>query len=327
VLVTRWFGFALLAIAAIGVAPPAIAQSPCRDGFALVPSGQFVAGSDEGERDYAYAISAAAAASDPEAIPTVERQLREARWFEGERASQTLGIAPVCVARRLVTNADYRAFVEDTGRQPPGISAEAYQEQGFLVHPYATVESFLWRDGAFPEGEGEHPVVLVSYDDAIAYAEWRSEHDGVTYRLPSEAEWEKAARGTDGRYFPWGNDWDEEATNWGTEPKRTSAVGTYPRSRSLYGIEDMAGNVFEYTSTLVETGDGSFVLMKGCSWDDLPGFCRAAYRHLRPTDSRHILFGFRLAYDAPSAPAAGADAIREPAREGSGTPKAAPEQN
>lgn len=72
----------------------------------------------------------------------------------------------------------------------------------------------------------------------------------------------------------------------------TIAIAAFPLSRSPYGVEDMAGNVFEYTSTLV--GDDAEVVMKGCSWDDLPGFCRAAYRHTRPADSRHILFGFRL---------------------------------
>ena len=56
----------------------------------------------------------------------------------------------------------------------------------------------------------------------------------------------------------------------------------------------MAGNVFEYTSTLQQRGDLTVAVMKGCSWDDLPGFCRAAYRHTRPVQSRHILFGFRL---------------------------------
>jgi formylglycine-generating enzyme required for sulfatase activity len=56
----------------------------------------------------------------------------------------------------------------------------------------------------------------------------------------------------------------------------------------------MAGNVFEYTSTLLTRGDQQVVVMKGCSWDDLPGFCRAAYQHTRPPESRHILFGFRL---------------------------------
>ena len=160
-----------------------------------------------------------------------------------------------------------------------------------MVHPYDDVEPFLWRNGQFPAGKADHPVVLVSYDDAIAYADWRGEQDGRRYRLPTAAEWEKAARGTDGDYFPWGRDWRDEATNWGERLGGTSPVGT--DSPSPYGVFDMAGNVFEYTETQ-RRGTQLVAIMKGCSWDDLPGFCRAAYRHTRPTASRHILFGFRL---------------------------------
>ncbi len=70
------------------------------------------------------------------------------------------------------------------------------------------------------------------------------------------------------------------------------AIASFPLSKSTYGVEDMAGNVFEYTSTLQQ--QSTRAVMKGCSWDDLPGFCRAAYHHTRPISSRHILFGFRL---------------------------------
>ena len=76
-----------------------------------------------------------------------------------------------------------------------------------------------------------------------------------------------------------------------------SAIAEFPLSRTGEGVEDMAGNVFEYTSTLELRGLAKRSVMKSCSWDDLPGFCRAAYRHTRPIESRHILFGFRLAYD------------------------------
>ena len=181
-----------------------------------------------------------------------------------------------------------------TGHAAPGISETAYQAQGYLVHDYSEVKPYLWQGDRYPVGQGQHPVVLVSYEDALAYVDWRSHHDGVTYRLPSALEWEKAARGTDGRYFPWGSEWRKDATNWAKNgPYGTSAIGSYPASRSLYGIEDLAGNVFEYTSTLANKPNPE-VILKGCGWDDYPGFCRAAYEHDRPVEAKHILFSFRL---------------------------------
>lgn len=258
------------------------------DAFVWVEAGEYVAGSDTAERDYAYQISAEAAADSEAGVAQAEQRLRQQGWFDGEADRQTASLPGFCVGKFLVTNQDYRAFVLATGHRAPGISESAYQEQGFLVHPYGDVRPFLWAD-SFPEGKADHPVVLISYDDAVAYAEWRGARDGVSYRLPTAAEWEKAARGTDGQYFPWGNEWQADATNWGERSGDTNPVGAFP-DRSPYGVADMAGNVFEYTSTQ----QGGKAVMKGCSWDDLPGFCRGAYRHTRPVDSRHILFGFRL---------------------------------
>ncbi|MEO0853144.1 MAG: SUMF1/EgtB/PvdO family nonheme iron enzyme [Cyanobacteria bacterium J06648_11] len=283
--------------------PPGIAQQPeltaeaCEvdNRFTWISAGDFRAGSDRAERDYAYRLSAESAASTPENVPSAEARLRAARWFEGERSRQTVSLPGFCLSRNLVTNADYREFVRATGHRSPFISAEDYQKQGFLVHPYEAVKSYLWTDETFPAGTETHPVVLVSVDDATAYARWQGQQDRASYRLPTAEEWEKAARGTDGRYFPWGNDWQDGATNaanselWGT-----SAIARFSLSRSVYGIEDMAGNVFEYTSTRSDRNGQPRVVMKGCSWDDLPGFCRAAYQHTRPPASRHILFGFRL---------------------------------
>jgi formylglycine-generating enzyme required for sulfatase activity len=275
---------------------PSISRDRCADAeFVFIPAGDFIAGSDLAERDLAYLISAEALADTPDAIARTEQQLRDRRWFEFEPEQETRSLPTLCIRRNLVTNADYQAFIAATEHPEPGITAEAYQEQGFLVHPYADVEPYLWQDGQFPDGNAEHPVVLVSYEDAIAYANWRGEQDGHTYRLPTAEEWEKAARGTDGRYFPWGNAWQGDATNWAQSGGlKTSAIATYPLSRSIYGVEDMAGNVFEFTSTLDTERSPAEAIMKGCSWDDLPGFCRAAYRHDRPVTSRHILFGFRL---------------------------------
>lgn len=281
--------------------PPAtesvVTQERCQaqPGFVFVPAGEFIMGSDRTERSYGYEISAAAAAATPEAIPDLIKRLRDRRWFEFEPDRQTQSLDSFCIQANLVTQEDYAAFIAATGHRSPGITEADYQAQGFLVHPYGDVLPYLWQNSTFPAGRAAHPVVLVSYTDATAYAQWQGQQDGVQYRLPTAAEWEKAARGTDGRYFPWGNQWQPEATHWAqSTPYGTTNVGRYPQSRGPYGTEDMAGNVFEYTSTLRTRRGTSVSVMKGCSWDDSPGFCRAAYEHTRPIQSRHILFGFRL---------------------------------
>lgn len=279
-------------------AQPEITQAACEanSGFAFVGGGDFIAGSDRNERDYAYRISAEGFADTPEDVAAAEAGYRKRRWFDREPDRRTETLPAFCMGKNLVTNADYQAFVQATGHRAPGISAAEYQEQGFLVHDYSEVEPYLWQGAQYPAGQAQHPVVLVSFEDILAYAEWRASQDGMSYRLPTALEWEKAARGTDGRYFPWGSEWRNDGTNWAKNgPYGTSEIGTYPLSQSPYGIEDMAGNVFEYTNTLVEkSSTEADALLKGCSWDDYPGFCRAAYQHDRPIDSRHILFGFRL---------------------------------
>ncbi len=301
----RWVGLSLLALlltmscgTALRPAPPPMTAARCRaqPGFVFVAGGRFQSGSDQQERDYGYQISAAALGQTPVAIAQAETQLRSRRWFDRELAAATLELSGFCMAQNLVTQADYQRFVAANSHRAPGISEADYQRQGFLVHPYAAVRPYLWHRNTSPTALQQHPVVLVSYDDAAAYAAWRGQQDGATYRLPTDLEWEKAARGSDGRYFPWGSQWRSEATNWGGSGiDGTSPVGRFALSRSPSGLDDMAGNVFEFTSTLVN--DGQAAVMKGCSWDDLPGFCRAAYRHTRPIASRHILFGFRLVMD------------------------------
>ncbi len=263
--------------------------------FIYIPEGEFIQGSDRTERDYGYQISAQAITKSGNDLAPAEARLRKSRWFDRETARQTTSLRAFCLSRNLVTNEEYQEFIIATNRQPPGISEAEYQQQGFLVHPYTKVREFLWSDREYPQGKGKHPVVLVSYEDAVAYADWKSQKTGAKYRLPTAMEWEKAARSNDGRYFPWGNEWQDNGTNWaGSNLNYTSAIASYPLSKSPYGVEDMAGNVFEFTSTLKWQGTRTVSVMKGCSWDDLPGFCRAAYQHTRPIASRHILFGFRL---------------------------------
>lgn len=264
-----------------------------------IQRGRYVAGSNQAERDYAYRISAESLANTPGEIADVETRLRQQRWFDFEPDQGKRRIAAFCMTRNLVTNEEYQEFILATGYHEPGITPENYQEQNMLVHSYQELRPYFWRGFQFPPGKANHPVVLVSQKDALAYAAWKSQEDGIEYRLPTAEQWEKAARSIDGRYFTWGNDWKDQATNWQKNgPEGTSRVGAYPSSKSIYGVEDMAGNVFEFTSTVYIQDSQERAIMKGCAWDDLPGFCRAAYRHGRPTTYRHILFGFRLVSDA-----------------------------
>jgi formylglycine-generating enzyme required for sulfatase activity len=95
-------------------------------------------------------------------------------------------------------------------------------------------------------------VVNVSWHDALAYCGWLSDVTGLAYRLPNEPEWEKAARGSDGRIYPWGNAWDPERCNSaeGNDTEDTTPVGAYPLGASPYGLQDMIGNVWEWTRSL-----------------------------------------------------------------------------
>ena len=250
-------------------------------GVAVVPAGPFWMGSDSRERAFAYRIGGRAA--------------RRHRWFDLELPRRRMTLPTYAIDRYLVTHADYQRFIDQTGHRAPSVTEEEYARQGYLVHPYEKVRPYLWRDRRHPEGRGRHPVVLVGLADAVAYAGWRSSVEGRRFRLPAEAEWEKAARGTDGRYFPWGSRWRPDLANAEYRVGGTSNVGRYRKGASSYGCFDMAGNVYEWTSS--EFPDGKAVLKGGGSWDDQPGMCRGAARHGRIKEARHILIGFRCVCD------------------------------
>jgi formylglycine-generating enzyme required for sulfatase activity len=238
-------------------------------------------GSDERERNLARALSR------PETVA--------ADWFSAELSRHRDEIGAFCIDRLLVTQDRYAQFVRRTGHRPPGISRSEYQRQGFLVHDYDSgVTPYLWRGGAPPPSKGDHPVVLVSAADAEAFCRWRGPHG----RLPTEAEWAKAARGADGRIFPWGNRWDPERLNSAARgPGMTTPVSRYPAGASPYDVLDAVGNVFQWTAGVLDDGRR---ILKGCAWDDDAGLCRPAFRHGRPAESRHILIGFRCV--EPAAP-------------------------
>ena len=245
-----------------------------------IPAGEFRMGSTKEEREYAYRLD--------------NGVTRSYGWYEREARRKPKTNA-FCIDLYPVTNSEYKSFIDDTRHTGPFISADAYQQQGFLVHPYEKVKEFLWRKGSFPPRHQNHPVVLVSVDDAKSYCAWKSKKTDRKYRLPTEIEWEKAARGTDGRIFPWGDEWNPDYLNSGERFHSTTSVTRFPQGKSPYGVYDMIGNVFEWTGS--KWDDTNFVV-KGCSWDDLPGTCRAAMRHGRPPQSKHILIGFRCVSDS-----------------------------
>ncbi|MBM3241214.1 formylglycine-generating enzyme family protein [Candidatus Poribacteria bacterium] len=176
-----------------------------------------------------------------------------------------------------VTVAQYRKFCQETGRQMPE-------------------EPWEWQD--------DHPIVNVSWYDSVAYCNWA----GV--ELPTEAQWEKAARGTDGRIYPWGEKWDaSKCNNYNTGPKQTTPVGSYPAGASPYGVLDMVGNVWEWCADWSDEeyyasapnrnpqgpSSGTYRVLRGGSWGNvfLYGFLRAAYRGRYISDGWCLGRGFR----------------------------------
>jgi formylglycine-generating enzyme required for sulfatase activity len=132
---------------------------------------------------------------------------RKGRWYLGEHPSEKRHLPAYCITLTLIANAQYSAFVAATGRPAPDVDRATWKSYG-LVHPWPRTRRHAWTGGRIGGGREAHPVVLVSKMDAIAYAGWLSRRTGKTWRLPTENEWEKAARGTDGRRFPWGNEFD-----------------------------------------------------------------------------------------------------------------------
>ncbi|MGQ9459559.1 MAG: formylglycine-generating enzyme family protein, partial [Anaerolineae bacterium] len=198
-------------------------------------------------------------------------------------APQPVNVPAVSMDVYAVTNAQFAAVVAATGYQT---TAEQAGEPS-------------WRD-YFGAGKEEHPVVKVSWYDAEAYCKWAGK------RLPTEQEWEKAARGTDGRRYPWGNDFDPEKAN-GMEAgyRRTLPVGSLPEGASPYGVMDMAGNVAEWTADWYKAYPNStyrdqymgekFRITRGGGWFSDREQVQAFYRNSTAPEAANDDLGFRCA--------------------------------
>lgn len=249
------------------------AAGAVNDDLLTVPAGDFVMGDAEGEANEA------------------PRQTR---------------VSSFRIMRHEVTNGQYAAFVAATGYRSDAEKSGA----GFVWDGrWRKVAGAHWRapQGADStiEGLADHPVVQVSARDAEAYCG----HYGL--RLPTEAEWEYAARGLDGRRFPWGDtpprqDTGPARANFGTVAccapsaadgyPKTAPVGSYPEGASPFGVLDMAGNVWEWTATAFP-GRPDERAIRGGGWGNDPYCLRVSYRHGNPPYFSLDMVGFRCAAD------------------------------
>ena len=172
------------------------------------------------------------------------------------------------IDRYEVTNAEYKKFV-DALRYPPPLN---------------------WENGNYPIGMGNVPVTFVSWDDAHAYADWAGK------RLPTAEEWEIASRGPEGRLYPWGDSFDAQNLNIDRRQNGPAEVGTHPDDLSAYSLNDMGGNVMEWTASRYE-GSQDFFVLKGSSWAGKAFEARGANR--TPGEAVYQLshIGFRCAKD------------------------------
>jgi formylglycine-generating enzyme required for sulfatase activity len=207
-----------------------------------------------------FSVSLAAAQPPPPgmvAVPGGEFQFKVFnRWREGvalERfeigplgqfyvTDTKVRLAPFFIDRTEVTNEQFKKFLDASGYRPQF-------PDNFLRH---------WKNGTYPDGQGDHPVIWVDLDDAKAYAAWAGKS------IPTEQQWQMAAQGTDGRLYPWGNDYDLTRANVFSDGPRPA--GSYPRGASPYGCLDMVGNVWEWTDSKGDDGRHWFSYLRGGSW-------------------------------------------------------------
>ena len=194
-------------------------------------------------------------------------------WLSGEVPQRRIELPAFFIDKYPVTNRRYAAFCKATGHKTPG----------------------NWPNGQPPAAPLDHPVTFVNRGDAKAFAHWAGK------RLPTEAEWEKAARGPDGQTFPWGNEFDPNACQWNADRSAlgpgTAPVSSHPAGASPYGVADMIGNAAEWCAD--QPGPGAAYIKGGCWLTEQIINLRPAARNMSGFDNNYSSFyGFRCARNA-----------------------------
>ena len=259
----------------------------------VVPSGKYIAGSTPEERATAYDEFQSTSGQDG---------ARTNKWFDREEDRHLVEkMGAFRIDLKPVTQVEYAEFVAAGKAPPPSIDEATWTKQGFAQDFATEVARFNWIEGRPPHGKEEHPVVLVTWDEAQAYCTWRGTAVGEPRRLPTKAEFEKAARGEHGFAYPWGNVFEAEKLNSAVAgPKDTTPSGSFAEGASPFGVLELAGNVFQWTSSPApEAGE---MLVKGSAWEDFAGLGRGASAHGRKKTIRHVIVGFRCAADGEAPP-------------------------
>ena len=175
-------------------------------------------------------------------------------WYADENPAQKIFLKGFYIDRHEVTNQRYKIYVDDVGAVPP-------------MH---------WKDENFPEGQAQHPVIGVNWFDAANFCQWAGKS------LPTEKQWERAARGTDGQRYPWGNAFDPAFANLPQAPgsrNQPGPVGAFTQGASPDGVQDLIGNVWEWV-------DNEYKAYKGAVWNN-ESF-DAGYKVIRGHSARDI---------------------------------------
>ena len=251
-------------------------------------------------------------------IPAGPFTMGSADGEEDEKPPHSVDVAEFSIGVTPVTNKEYIRFVRESGHREPAVhelplvvsAGGADREDTFRQ----TAEPYVWQRGQPPRERLDHPVTLVRWEDAAAYCLWLTSATGVTFRLPTEAEWEKACRGgrRDARY-PWGDRFDRSKVNFLEEPAQRGRHGTTPcraHAANGYGLYEMAGNVWEWVQDWyaadayspqkrndpVGPSHGHLRVVRGGSWLSADvRMLRCSHRHKVPPDTYSYAIGFRVA--------------------------------